>query len=144
MRAEGFESLILFVSDLGQARSFYVDLLGLPMVYEDDIIVVVGGPSGRVVLHRDDKGHDERGIFPAGSGAGGAAVRFTVEDPDACEREATIRGVPVVWRTQDAPWGRFVVLADPDGRSVVLARMAPIAGSSRGETSTAGAMSSAP
>jgi catechol 2,3-dioxygenase-like lactoylglutathione lyase family enzyme len=127
MRAEGFESLILFVSDLGQARSFYVDLLGLPMVYEDDIIVVVGGPSGRVVLHRDDKGHDERGIFPAGSGVGGAAVRFTVDDPDACERDATARGLPVVWPAQDAPWGRFVVLADPDGRSVVLAKMAPVA-----------------
>jgi hypothetical protein len=72
--------------------------------YEDEIIVVAGGPSGRVVLHRDDRGHDERGIFPAGSGIGGTAVRFTVDDPDACERDARDRGLPVIWPAQEAGW----------------------------------------
>jgi catechol 2,3-dioxygenase-like lactoylglutathione lyase family enzyme len=121
------ESLILFVSDLTKSRAFYADALGLPVLFEDEIIVVIGTPSGRVVLHRNDKGHDERGIFPAGTGVGGAAVRFTVDDPDACEREASDRGLTVVWPTQDAGWGRFVVLADPDGRSVVLAKMSTTA-----------------
>jgi len=115
----------LFVADLGEARSFYVDALGLPVLFEDEIIVVVGDRSGRVVLHRSDRGHDERGTFPAGSGVGGAAVRFAVDDPDACERDALARGLNVLWPTQEAAWGRFVVLADPDGRSVVLARMRP-------------------
>jgi catechol 2,3-dioxygenase-like lactoylglutathione lyase family enzyme len=123
MQTKGFESLILFVSDLAAARAFYVEALGQPVLFEDEIIVVVGGRDGRVVLHRNDKGHDERGIFPAGTGVGGAAVRFQVDDPDACEREATERGLTVLWPTQDAAWGRFVVLADPDGRSVVLAKM---------------------
>ena len=123
MEIGGFESLILFVRDLAAARAFYVDGLRLPLLFEDEIIVVVGGPSGRIVLHRNDRGHDERGIFPAGDGVGGAAVRFTVEDPDTCEHEAAKRGFPVLWPTQEANWGRFVVLADPDGRSVVLARM---------------------
>jgi catechol 2,3-dioxygenase-like lactoylglutathione lyase family enzyme len=117
------ESLIFFVSDLSAAREFYVDALGLPVVFEDESAVVVGDAAGRVVLHRNDRGHDERGIFPAGTGVGGAAVRFTVEDPDACEREAVRRNLRVLWPTQDATWGRFVVLADPDGRSVVLAKM---------------------
>jgi catechol 2,3-dioxygenase-like lactoylglutathione lyase family enzyme len=125
MRGAELESLILFVSELKAARAFYVDGLGLPVRYEDEIVVVVGGPGATVVLHRNDRGHDERGIFPAGVGVGGAAVRFAVEDPDAREREAIARGLRVVWPTQDAAWGRFVVLADPDGRSVVLARMRP-------------------
>jgi hypothetical protein len=60
----------------------------MPVVFEDDIIVVVGGPTGRVVLHRNDRGHDARGIFPAGNGVGGAAVRFLVADPDEWERQA--------------------------------------------------------
>jgi catechol 2,3-dioxygenase-like lactoylglutathione lyase family enzyme len=119
----GLESLILFVSDLDQSRAFYAGSLGLPVVFEDDVIVVVGGPVSRVVLHRNDRGHDERGTFPAGDGVGGAAVRFAVEDPDECERQAVEAGLSVLWPTQDAVWGRFVVLADPDGRSVVLARM---------------------
>ena len=127
MRAGHLESLILFVSDLAQARVFYADVLGLPVLFEDEIIVVVGDQSGRVVLHRNDRGHDERGIFPAGTAVGGAAIRFTVDDPDACERDALAQGLTVLWPTQEAAWGRFLVLADPDGRSVVLAKMGPSA-----------------
>lgn len=123
MHTGDLQSVILFVADLAEARAFYVDALGLPVRFEDEIIVVVGGRSGQVVLHRNDKGHDERGTFPAGTGIGGAAIRFVVDDPDACEQEALDRGLRVVWPTQDASWGRFVVLEDPDGRSVVLARM---------------------
>lgn len=127
MQIDGFESLILFVGDLSAARAFYVDGLRLPVLFEDEILALVGGPSGRIVLHRNDRGHDERGVFPAGNGIGGAAVRFAVEDPDACEEEALNRGFQVLWPTQEAAWGRFVVLADPDGRSVVLAKMRPAA-----------------
>jgi lactoylglutathione lyase len=126
MRVNQLESLILFVSDLAAAKAFYADALGLPVLFEDEIIAVVGGESGRVVLHRNDRGHDERGIFPAGSGVGGAAVRFTVDDPDACERDARAKGLSVVWPVQEVTWGRFLVLADPDGRSVVLAKMRPV------------------
>jgi catechol 2,3-dioxygenase-like lactoylglutathione lyase family enzyme len=127
MRVGHLESLILFVSDLAAAKAFYVGALGFPVLFEDQIIAVVGGESGRVVLHRNDRGHDERGTFPAGSGVGGAAVRFTVDDPDACERDARAKGLPVVWPVQEATWGRFLVLADPDGRLVVLAKMRPVA-----------------
>ncbi len=130
MRVEHLESLILFVSDLAAARAFYVGALGMPVVFEDEIIVVAGAQSGRVVLHRDDRGHDGRGIFPAGPGIGGMAVRFTVDDPDACERDARVNGLSVVWPVQEATWGRFLVLADPDGRSVVLAKMRSIASAS--------------
>jgi len=127
MRAGHLESLILYVSDLAEATAFYIGALGLPVLFEDEIIVVAGGQSGRVVLHRNHRGHDERGIFPAGSGVGGAAVRFTVDDPDACERDARAQEIPVVWPVQEAAWGRFLVLEDPDGRSVVLAKMRPTA-----------------
>jgi catechol 2,3-dioxygenase-like lactoylglutathione lyase family enzyme len=122
VRVDEFDSLILFVGNLSEARAFYVETLGLPLRFEDDVIVV-GGPSGRIVLHRNDRGHDERGIFPAGTTAGAASVRFKVEDPDAWEEEARRVGVPVLWPAQEATWGRFVVVADPDGRPVALAKM---------------------
>jgi len=123
MHIEGLDSLIIYVADLDAARKFYVEVLDLPVVFEDEVIVVVGGAAVRLVLHRNDRGHDARGIFPAGATAGAAALRFAVADPDACEAEAAQRGVPVVWSCLEASWGRFVVLADPDGRPVVLARM---------------------
>lgn len=123
MVVQGLESLILFVGDLARAKEFYASALGLPVAFEDDIIVVVGGGPTRVVLHRNDRGHDERGIFPAGIEPGAAALRFSVSDPDACQAEAERRGVHVLWPAQDATWGRFVVVADPDGRPVALAKM---------------------
>ena len=123
MKVDSYDSLILYVADLGEAKAFYAETLGLPVRFEDDVIVVVGRPSGRIVLHRNDRGHDERGIFPTGQTAGAASVRFNVEDPDGWEREAVRVGVPVLWPAQDATWGRFVVVADPDGRPIALARM---------------------
>ncbi len=123
VKVDDFDSLILYVGDLGLARAFYVDILGLPVRFEDEIVVVVGEPSGQIVLHRNDQGHDERGIFPAGIEAGAASVRFKVEDPDAWEDEARRSGVPVLWPTQEATWGRFLVVSDPDGRPVALAKM---------------------
>lgn len=122
MNVDGFDSLILYVGSLDETKDFYVTTLGLRVLFEDEIILVVGGPSGRVVLHRNDRGHDERGILPAGLTAGAASVRFDVEDPDAWE-EAAQQGVPILWAAQDATWGRFVVVADPDGRPIALARM---------------------
>jgi len=125
MEVDDFDSLILYVGDLSRARAFYAETLGLPVRFEDGIIVVVGGPSGQIVLHRNDRGHDERGIFPAGTSAGAASIRFNVEDPEAWEEEARRSGVPVLWPTQEAAWGRFLVVADPDGRPVALAKMTP-------------------
>ena len=123
MKVDDFDSLILYVGDVSQAKAFYVDMLGLPIRFEDEIIIVVGGPSGQIVLHRNDRGHDERGIFPAGTTAGAASIRFKVDNPDEWEKEAKRSGVPILWPTQDATWGRFVVVADPDGRPVALAEM---------------------
>jgi catechol 2,3-dioxygenase-like lactoylglutathione lyase family enzyme len=123
MKVDGYDSLILYVASLSDAKDFYVSILGLPVLFEDEVIVVVGGPAGRLVLHRNDRGHDERGIFPAGVIAGAAAVRFSVQDPDAWEEEARRLGSPVLWPAQDATWGRFVVLGDPDGRPIALAKM---------------------
>jgi catechol 2,3-dioxygenase-like lactoylglutathione lyase family enzyme len=123
MRVGGFDSLILYVSDLRAARAFYGDFLGWPILFEDDIIVVLGDASGRIVLHRNDRGHDERGVFPAGRAAGAAALRFAVSDPDPGRPRRSKQGVSVFWATQEASWGKFVVIKDPDGRPVVLAKM---------------------
>jgi catechol 2,3-dioxygenase-like lactoylglutathione lyase family enzyme len=118
------DSLVLYVNDLDAARSFYADFLGLPVLVEDSIVVVVVADPTRVVLHRADRGHDHRGVWPAGQHAGAAAVRLAVDDPDEWERRARASAVTVLWPSQDARWGRFVLLADPDGRPVALARMA--------------------
>jgi catechol 2,3-dioxygenase-like lactoylglutathione lyase family enzyme len=122
MRVEGFDSLVLFVSSLADAKGFYIDVLGLPLLFEDEIIVVVGDPSGRaLVLHCSDRGHDERGIFPAGSEAGAASLRFVVSDPDAWEAEAGRRGVPVLLANPRSDLGK-VCACGGSGRPAGRAR----------------------
>jgi hypothetical protein len=68
MNLDSLESAILFVADLDEARAFHVGLLGLSVLFEDDILSVVGRGTARPVLYRNDRGHDERGIFPNGAG----------------------------------------------------------------------------
>jgi len=49
MQVGELESILLFVSDLNAAKASYVDLLGLPVIFEDGIVVVLRAGSGRVV-----------------------------------------------------------------------------------------------
>jgi hypothetical protein len=81
----GFERLILFVSDLKESRSFYAGGLGLQVVFEDDVIVVMDGTAGRVVLRRNDRVHDERGTFsPTMVSAAGCCPVQTNMPPASC------------------------------------------------------------
>jgi catechol 2,3-dioxygenase-like lactoylglutathione lyase family enzyme len=118
------DSVVLFVVDLDRSRRFYEGVLGLQVVLDDDIVVVLQMGTGRLVLHRNDRGHDARGIWPAGDVAGATALRFAVHDPDVWHARLEGSGAPIVWPVQDAVWGRFVLTADPDGRPIALARMA--------------------
>jgi hypothetical protein len=49
---------------------------------------------------------------------------------DLAVAKAFYVGALGVWPVQEATWGRFLVVANPDGRSVVLAKMRSIATSS--------------
>ena len=120
---EGLDSVVLFVEDLAASRAFYADLLGLRVLLDDGIVVVLSLGRSRLVLHRNDQGHDERGVWPAGDIAGAAALRLEVSDPDLWQDLLEVRGAPILWTAQDAAWGRFVLTADPDGRPIALARM---------------------
>ncbi len=123
VKVSGVESLVLYVADVPAARSFYGDFLGLPRAFEDDIVTVFDAGTTRVVLHRRDLGHNDA-MWPVGDEVGAAGLRFAVDDPDAWEQKALDRDIPITWSCRDAPWGRFVLLSDPDGRPVALARMA--------------------
>jgi len=121
---EGLDSVLLFVTDLALSRAFYVDVLGLgPVLLEDEIVVVLPLGASRLVLHRFDRGHDWRGVWPVGWPAGASALRFAVDDPDLWQQRLEECSMPIVWPVQDASWGRFVLTADPDGRPIALAQM---------------------
>ena len=110
------------VSDQDRAREFYVDVLGFTLLTDRQFApdmrwVAVGPPAGHTAFTLVT-------WFPTmlpGS------LQGTVLESDDLEGDIaalTEKGVTVS-ELQEAPWGRFVTFADPDGNGIVLQASAP-------------------
>lgn len=110
----------LLITDAARAKAFYCDLLGLPLLHEDEVAVVVdaGGTSLRLSVA-------DTVSEPAGTNAG-----WLVADVGAAARELSAAGVPVerfegmqqdadgVWRPPGG--GGVAWFRDPDGNRISL------------------------
>jgi catechol 2,3-dioxygenase-like lactoylglutathione lyase family enzyme len=106
------------VTDQDRARDFYVDTLGFELVSDNPL-----GPTGRWVQVRPKGGQTSITLvtwfdsMPAGS------ARGLVVESDDLERDVealTARGVTIDGGIQQAPWGRYVTIEDPDGNGLVI------------------------
>jgi catechol 2,3-dioxygenase-like lactoylglutathione lyase family enzyme len=106
------------VADQDRARDFYVDVLGLELVSDTEM-----SPGMRWVQVRPRGGATSITLvtwfdtMPAGS------VRGTVLETDDLDGDAARLaglGVALPGGVQEAPWGRWVELTDPDGNGIVL------------------------
>jgi catechol 2,3-dioxygenase-like lactoylglutathione lyase family enzyme len=111
----------LLITDVERAKSFYCDVLGLPMRHEDDYAVVVdaGGTPLRLAVV-------ERVPEPAGTNVG-----WLVEDVNASVRELAAKGItferfPGMDQDADGVWrpspdsGGVAWFRDPDGNRLSL------------------------
>jgi catechol 2,3-dioxygenase-like lactoylglutathione lyase family enzyme len=100
------------VSDVDQAKAFYVDQAGFTLDHDhtisDDLRFVQLTPPGSACSISIGKG-----ITDAAPGSV-RGLQVVVEDADAAHAELAGRGVEVS-DVQEFPWGRFVFFADPDG-----------------------------
>lgn len=114
-----FGPSVLFVEDVGRARDFYVDALGLSLGFEDETsagvflgdepLLLVCVPSASDMLAGEDVGtpHDQRpvGLF-----------NIFVENVDEAFEELRSRGVSFIVDPIDREWGRRTAhFKDPDG-----------------------------
>lgn len=111
----------VLVTDAARAKAFYCDVLGLPLVYEDNFAVVlhVAGASLRLALV-------ESVPEPAGTNAG-----WQVDDINATARALAARGVVFerfdgMDQDDDGVWhppggGGVAWFRDPDGNRLSLA-----------------------
>lgn len=112
------EIVSLPVSDQHRARDFYVDVLGFDLVRQNEM-----GPAGHWIQVAPRGAQTSITLvtwfdtMPAGSMQG---LLFHVEDLDAEVIRLAEHGVAIPEGIQEAPWGRFVVFADPDGNRLVL------------------------
>ena len=118
-------AISLFVDDLQAAKSFYCDVFGIPVVFEDDSSVCVQFDSLFVnLLHTSAAGVQVEPAPVAGRESGSRfQLSVWVEDVDAACRLLEQRGATLLTGPTDRPWGmRTATFVDPDGHSWEVAQ----------------------
>jgi catechol 2,3-dioxygenase-like lactoylglutathione lyase family enzyme len=116
------ELVILPVSDIDRARSFYADQVGFHVDHDhtvsDAIRFVQLTPRGSSCSIAFG-----RGLTTAAPGSV-EGMQIVVADIEAAHAELSERGVPVS-DIQNLDWGRFVFFADPDGNRWAIQQLPP-------------------
>ena len=116
--AAGIAAITLFVESLEDARRFYQEVFGLPVVYEDENSAVFR--LGETLINLLDVSQAPELVEPAAVASPETGVRFQftieVEDVDAMCEELRRRGVELLNGPIDRPWGiRTASFRDPGG-----------------------------
>lgn len=118
-------TVTLFVDDLAATKQFYLDVFGLPVIFEDpDSAVFRFGPM-LINLLKTTAAPDL--IEPASVAPSGTGSRFQftidVDDVDAMCAELARRGVTLLNGPMDRPWGvRTASFVDPGGHIWEIAK----------------------
>lgn len=112
------KNIVLFVTDLNRAKTFYVDLLGLPLAGESQMMMEFF-PGAKttlgVALALQD---DAKALVGRHTG-----ITLTVQGIDkTCERLRS-GGATFIEPLEESPWGKMAVVADPDGNQFALVEM---------------------
>ena len=103
----GIAAITLFFEDLDAARTFYAEVFGLPVVFEDASSTVFRFGGTLVNLLRASAAPELVGPVAVTSPDAGVRFQFTlgVEDVDAMCEELSRRGVTLLNGPMDRPWG---------------------------------------
>lgn len=109
------KNVVVFVTDLAKARSFYVDLLGLPVAGQSEMLIeffpgVATTLGVSLALHED-----ARSLV-------GRHTGITLRVENIVEVCATLEngGVHFVEPLASSPWGKMAVVQDFDGNMIAL------------------------
>lgn len=109
------KNIVIFVTDLGRAKSFYVDLLGLPVAGQSEMLIEFFPGSATTMgvslaLHEDAR-------MLVGRHTG---ITLKVENiVDVCEK-LKAGGAHFVEPLESSPWGKMAVVQDFDGNMMAL------------------------
>ena len=125
---ESVGAITLFVEDPRRSQSFYEEVFGLPVIWEDDDSAVFKFENTLVNLLKVSAARE---LIEPGSVAGreaGSRFQLTVwvDDADAVSAELTERGVELLNGPMDREWGvRTASFTDPDGHIWEIAQRLP-------------------
>ncbi len=126
MTVRGVQLFSVPVSDQDRARDFYVDVLGMQLIDDRPM-----GPGGRWVRVKPRGAETAITLvtwfdsMPAGSLTG---LVLETDDVDGELRRLRSLGVQIDGGLQEAPWGRYFQVRDPDGNGLVLQETEPGSG----------------
>jgi catechol 2,3-dioxygenase-like lactoylglutathione lyase family enzyme len=121
----GIGAITLFVEDLEASRKFYLDVFGLPVVFEDEDSVVFKLGNTLVNLLKTTAAQELIEPAVVASPDAGSRLQFTIEvdDVDAACADLTRRGVELLNGPMDRPWGvRTASFRDPGGHIWEIAK----------------------
>jgi catechol 2,3-dioxygenase-like lactoylglutathione lyase family enzyme len=118
LSAKRVDAVTLFVQDLAATRSFYQDVLGLEMAFQNESSAVFKFQN--LMINLLDVSAAAELIAPAAVGSRDAGSRSVfsvfVDSVDAACAELAERGVVLLNGPVDRPWGmRTASFADPAG-----------------------------
>jgi len=115
---KGIEVNTLFVEDLQESKSFYQDVFGLSVVFEDENCAIFDFGNIVINLLKISEAHELIKPAVVASHETGSRFQFTilVDDVDAVYAELDKRGVAFLNGPINRPWGRRTAcFADPGG-----------------------------
>ncbi len=109
------KNVVVFVTDLNKAKTFYLELLELPLAGESQMLLEFYPGSVTtlgVALAMQD---DAKALVGRHTG-----ITFTVKGINKlCER-LTAAGATFIEPLEESPWGKMAVIADPDGNQFAM------------------------
>jgi catechol 2,3-dioxygenase-like lactoylglutathione lyase family enzyme len=121
-------AITLFVEDLQLSKSFYADVFGTPLVYEDENSAVFKFENMIVNLLKVPSAHGliEPGVVAARDAGSRFQLSIWVEDADAVCATLASRGVELLNGPIDRVWGmRTASFMDPAGHIWEVAQELP-------------------
>jgi catechol 2,3-dioxygenase-like lactoylglutathione lyase family enzyme len=120
--------ITLFVEDVTASKSFYLDVFGVQLVYEDEASAVVRFENLLVNLLHITEAPELVGPATVAGSDTGSRFQLTIEvnDADAVCAQLEQRGVRLINGPIDRPWGRrTAAFADPAGNLWEVAQVLP-------------------
>jgi glyoxylase I family protein len=110
--------LVMWMSDLGRAREFYADTLGLPILEDHPNLLALRAGDIRLSIFKGD-----RPVEVPGARDEAMALILRTENLDQTVAELVAKGAELAAEIQEDPsFMRFASLVDPDGNNVYLAQ----------------------
>jgi lactoylglutathione lyase len=126
--SKSIDFITLFADDLERSKTFYREVFGLPLIYEDENSAVFRFANTGINLLRSEAAGD---LIRPGAVArqdAGARLVFTidVDDVDEVCAELSARGVELLNGPVNRPWGRRTAsFTDPGGHIWEIAEDLP-------------------